>query len=82
MPPGREDYTSKQFQAKQDHGVLAQMTLINEVTRLATQGRNGYSQWVTKYKLQYSDDGVNFQYYWEHGAIKVRFAYLNYTLIN
>ena len=54
-----------------------------KVTRVATQGRNAsYSQWVTKYKLQYSDDGVNFQYYWEHGAIKVRFAYLNYTLIN
>ena len=53
-----------------------------KVTGVTTQGRNGYSQWVTKYKLQYSDDGVTFQYYWEHGAIKVRFAYLNYTLIN
>ena len=35
------------------------------VTRIATQGRNGYAQWVTKYKLQYSNDGVNFYYYWE-----------------
>ena len=33
------------------------------VTRIATQGRNGYPQWVTKYKLQYSNNGVNFQYY-------------------
>lgn len=33
------------------------------VKGIATQGRNGYSQWVTKYKLQYSDDGVNFHYY-------------------
>ena len=33
------------------------------VTGIATQGRNGYSEWVTKYKLQYSDDGVNFHYY-------------------
>jgi len=42
-----------------------------KVTRVATQGRNGYEynggQWVTKYKLQYSDDGVNFQYYKEQG---------------
>ncbi|KAL9953929.1 hypothetical protein ACROYT_G041405 [Oculina patagonica] len=40
-----------------------------KVTRAATQGRsvNGYSQWVTKYKLQYSNDGVNFQYFSEQG---------------
>ena len=44
------------------------------VTRVATQGRNGNSQWVTKYKLQYSIDGVNFQYYKEQGqtAAKVK----------
>ena len=35
------------------------------VTRVATQGKNGYSQWVTKYKLQYSFDGFSFQYYRE-----------------
>lgn len=33
------------------------------VTGVETQGRSDYNQWVTKYKLQYSDDGVNFQYY-------------------
>ena len=38
-----------------------------KVTRAATQGRNAYSQWVTKYKLQYSNDGVNFLYYREQG---------------
>ena len=37
------------------------------VTRVATQGRNGYDQWVTKYKLQYSDDGVTFKFYEETG---------------
>ena len=42
-----------------------------EVTGLATQGRNAYSQWVTKYKMQYSVDGTNFQYYVEQGAEKV-----------
>ena len=35
------------------------------VTRVATQGRNRYDQWVSKYKLQYSDDGVTFQAYKE-----------------
>ena len=44
------------------------------VTGLATQGRNGYGQWVTKYKVQYSNNGVNFQYYMEQGqtAVKVK----------
>ena len=45
------------------------------VTRVATQGRNyggqwsySHRQWVTKYKLQYSnDDGVNLAYYKEKG---------------
>ena len=30
---------------------------FTRVTRVATQGRDGYDQWVTKYRLQYSDDG-------------------------
>lgn len=36
-----------------------------KVTGVATQGRNGHPQWVKKYKLQYSEDGVSFQYYKE-----------------
>ena len=40
----------------------------NEVTGVATQGRNGFKyQYITKYRLQYSSDGVNFQYYREQG---------------
>ena len=35
------------------------------VTVIATQGRNGFKEWVTKYKLQYSDDGVTFTFYKE-----------------
>jgi len=35
------------------------------VTKVATQGRNGHSQWVTQYRLQYSDDGVTFQFFKE-----------------
>jgi len=38
-----------------------------KLTGIATQGRNAHSQWVTKYQLQYSDDGVNFHHYKEPG---------------
>ena len=37
------------------------------VKRVATQGRNGYDQWVAKYKLQYSNNGENFRFYREQG---------------
>ena len=39
------------------------------VTGLATQGRNSstYPQWVTKYKLQYGDNRMAFQFFREHG---------------
>ena len=56
------------------------------VTRVATQGRNynvqwsgSHSQWVTRYKLQYSShDGVNVVYYREPGqsAAKASSKYL------
>ena len=45
---------------------------FTRITRVATQGRNGYSQWVTKYKLQYSNDGVNFQHYREQGQTQTK----------
>jgi len=46
----------------------------SRVTGVTTQGRNGHNQWVTKYKLQYSDDGVNFKNYNDPGqtAAKVK----------
>ena len=42
-----------------------------KVTRVATQGRNRVDQWVTEYKLQYRDFGVNFQYYGEQGKLSI-----------
>ena len=49
------------------------------VTRVATQGRNSlnFPMWVTKYKLQYSDNGTAFQFYREPGqdTDKVKMAY-------
>ena len=50
---------------------------ITKVTAVSTQGRNGASQWVTKYKLQYSVDGSKFQYYTEVGE-KVIFPIIAY----
>jgi len=48
-----------------------------KVTRVATQGRNDYNEWVKRYKLRYSDDGVSFHYYRELGQSvdKVRFVH-------
>ncbi|XP_020628619.1 EGF-like repeat and discoidin I-like domain-containing protein 3 isoform X2 [Orbicella faveolata] len=42
---------------------------ITPVTHVATQGRNSFSpgQWVTKYKLQFSDDGASFLFYKRQG---------------
>ncbi|XP_068694508.1 uncharacterized protein [Montipora foliosa] len=42
-------------------------TWYTKVTAVASQGRNQVDQWVTKYKLQYSNDGYIFQYYKEQG---------------
>ena len=39
------------------------LTTYTTVTRIATQGRSDLNQWVTKYRLQYSEDGVNFHFY-------------------
>ena len=38
------------------------------VTRVATQGRSGHDEWVTKYGLQYSDDGDIFHFFEEAGG--------------
>lgn len=51
---------------------LAVYTLV---TGVATQGRYGYSQWVTKYKLQYGLDALHFKYYKVEGQTKVKDKY-------
>ena len=52
------------------------------VTRIATQGRNGHPQWVTKYKLQYGEDGHTFRFYrriGEHSdTVWYRLSHLNH----
>ena len=39
------------------------------VIRVATQGRHDDSHWVTKYKLEYGNDGEKFHYYRGSGKI-------------
>jgi len=48
-----------------------------EVTRVATQGRNNLPQWVSSYKLQYSNDGVNFRYYKDQGQTAYKVNYVS-----
>jgi len=53
---------------KTDANQWLQIDLIGQnsiVTRVATQGRNDYQQWVSEYRLQYSNDSSNFQDYTE-----------------
>ena len=44
------------------------------MTSVATQGRNSKNEWVTRYNLQYSDDGISFHMYVQSGekSTKVR----------
>ena len=44
-----------------------------KVTRVATQGNGYWVVWVKEYKLQYSNDGMNFQYYKEQNTDKVKY---------
>ena len=67
-----------------DQSQWLQVDLYDEdslLNRVATQGRNqdvsrdpADSQWVERYKLQYSNDGRDFEYYHEQGksTAKVR----------
>ena len=48
-----------------------------DVTCVATQGRNNFPQWVAKYKLQYSNDGVSFQYYRDQGKTAYKVNYIS-----
>ena len=44
---------------------------IKNITHLATQGRNAHDQWVTSYKVEYSNNGTSFRCYQEYGTDKV-----------
>lgn len=60
-------------------------TQYPSVSRVATQGTGrNWDEWVKKYKLEYGNDGVNFQYYIEQGqaAAKVKSTFSSKTYIN
>ncbi|XP_006816028.1 contactin-associated protein-like 4 [Saccoglossus kowalevskii] len=42
-----------------------------EITAVATQGRYGSTEWVTQYRLQYSDNGDKWSDYTEGGSKKI-----------
>ena len=50
---------------------------FTRVTGVATQGREDRDRWVTKYKLQYSNETTQFQYYNETGQNRVRQYYIH-----
>lgn len=54
-------------------------SIYTRVTGVATQGRNGYPQRVTKYKLQYGNDGASFQYYRHRGRHTDKVEWFNLT---
>ena len=65
---------------KNDSNPWLQVDLGNyiTVTRVATQGRNGWGNWwVTKYRLLYSDSGITFHYYKDtlDNSAKVNFIF-------
>ena len=43
--------------------IQVDLSSYTKLTSIATQGRNGVKQWVAKYKLEYSDDGLTFYFY-------------------
>ena len=43
--------------------IQVDLSSYTKLTSIATQGRNRVKQWVTRYKLEYSDDGVTFYFY-------------------
>lgn len=43
--------------------IQAELNDLSKVTRIATQGRQEYDQWVKSYALQYSIDGTSFTTY-------------------
>ena len=63
--------------SNRDQWLQVDLEKYTTVSRIATQGRSGsyyYRPCVTKYRLQYSDDGVNYHSYKERGqdSVKVR----------
>ena len=67
---GRLHYPRSWSSGTLDLNQWYQIDLLSNYTRVtgvATQGRGNFPQWVTSYKLQYSNNEADFQYYREQG---------------
>ena len=64
--PGKAGSWSAKYN-NQGQWIQVDLLAYTKVTRTATQGRNAFAQWVTKYGLQYSEDGLHFIHYREPG---------------
>ena len=42
--------------------IQVEIGTLRSVSGIVLQGRSDYAQWVTKYKVQYSNDGITWQY--------------------
>ena len=42
--------------------ISVNLSMSRLVSGVITQGRDGTNQWVTKFKIQYSDDGITWHY--------------------
>lgn len=63
----------------QNQWLQADLGSSKNVTHLATQGRNGNNQWVTSYKVEYSNKDTFLHCYQENGTDKV--CELTYTCL-
>ena len=52
--------------------IQADLGGLKQVSGVATQGRNGYPQWVTKFMVQYSENGETWNYIKDVNGQKVR----------
>ena len=59
-------------QNDEDQWIQIDLNKILTLTKIATQGRHNYDQWVKSYLVSYSSDGQTFQNYKNNGADKVR----------
>ena len=71
---------------RNDYNQWLQADLGSQFTRItgvASQGRNGaHRQWVTKYKLLYSNDGINFTFYRAKGQMTEKVKYTIHCLLS
>ena len=84
---GRLDFPGAWTALIDDENQWLQVDLGNQhttVTHVATQGGHANRAWVKTYKLQYSENVVRLQYYYEEGksVVKVRKTFLTETLTN